>query len=157
MSIFANHWCPRCAQAPRKRSLADFQKIAEQRGGRCLSREYQGRREPLTFICANGHRWESVAFSILNGAWCTHCHWDSLRGTIEEMQAVAAAKGGKCLSRRYVNSKTHLLWECHRGHQWRATPTHVKHRTWCPHCAIRERAEGGENKPKRKRRRLNES
>lgn len=42
------------------------------------------------------------------------------RHTLEEMRALAAARGGRCLSTEYVNTSTHLLWECANGHQWKA-------------------------------------
>ncbi|MFM0147285.1 hypothetical protein [Paraburkholderia sp. RL18-085-BIA-A] len=35
--------------------------------------------------------------------------------TIEEMQAIAAARGGRFLSKEYVNSHTPLEWECARA------------------------------------------
>lgn len=55
--------------------------------------------------------------------------------TIEDMQAIAAARGGRCLSAVYVSSHTPLEWECARGHRWWAKATYVKHRTWCGICA----------------------
>ena len=36
--------------------------------------------------------------------------------TIKDMQGIAEARGGKCLSTEYVNSNTHLEWECSEGH-----------------------------------------
>lgn len=57
-------------------------------------------------------------------------------GSILEMQKIAIAKGGLCLSHYYVNSKIKLLWQCSCGHQWFATPFSIKVRkSWCPHCA----------------------
>ncbi|WP_106543954.1 zinc-ribbon domain-containing protein [Prolixibacter denitrificans] len=53
-----------------------------------------------------------------------------------EMQKLAKAKGGKCLSPAYFNSKVKLLWQCSCGHQWLATPFSIKVRnSWCPQCA----------------------
>ncbi|WP_053180882.1 zinc-ribbon domain-containing protein [Sunxiuqinia dokdonensis] len=55
---------------------------------------------------------------------------------ILEMHKIAFAKGGKCLSHYYVNSRIKLLWQCEKGHQWFATPFSIKVReSWCPHCA----------------------
>ncbi|MBU0532992.1 zinc-ribbon domain-containing protein [Candidatus Micrarchaeota archaeon] len=54
---------------------------------------------------------------------------------IKGMQELAAEKGGKCLSKRYVNSTTKLKWQCKEGHVWEATPRDVKYHTWCPYCA----------------------
>ena len=57
------------------------------------------------------------------------------KSTIQDMHAIAAKKGGKCLSTTYVNSQTKLEWECAKGHHWSAVPASVKSRTWCPQCA----------------------
>ena len=59
----------------------------------------------------------------------------SRRLTIEEMQALAAKKGGKCLSTQYINSKIKLKWQCAEGHIWEATPSSIKNGgTWCTEC-----------------------
>ena len=58
---------------------------------------------------------------------------------IEDMQHTAEARGGQCLSDEYINSKTHLLWRCRRGHEWEATPNFVRQGGWCPTCAHRYR------------------
>ena len=42
--------------------------------------------------------------------------------TIKDTQGIAEARGGKCLSTEYVNSNTHLEWECSEGHHWETTP-----------------------------------
>ena len=55
--------------------------------------------------------------------------------TIEQMQALAKKRNGKCLSRVYVNSRRKLLWRCAQGHEWEAVPDSVNAGTWCPPCA----------------------
>lgn len=59
---------------------------------------------------------------------------------LSEMQEIASIRGGKCLSKSYINARTHLEWECSEGHQWRATPDQVKDGrnrsgSWCQKCA----------------------
>lgn len=56
--------------------------------------------------------------------------------TIEELQAIAATHGGRCLSTHYVNANTRLKWECAEGHRWLAIPNSVKRGTWCLICAV---------------------
>lgn len=63
------------------------------------------------------------------------------RVTIEEMQQLAASRGGRCLSATYVNMETKLLWQCAEGHQWEAKPHHIKDGIWCPMCARLKQAE----------------
>ena len=54
--------------------------------------------------------------------------------TIEEMQGIASRRGGKCLSNKYKNNQSKLLWECSKGHQWEAIPTNIQKGKWCPTC-----------------------
>lgn len=57
-------------------------------------------------------------------------------GSIIEMQKIAIAKGGLCLSHHYINSRIKLLWQCGNGHQWYATLFSIKvWDSWCPQCA----------------------
>jgi hypothetical protein len=58
------------------------------------------------------------------------------RCTIEKMHQLASERGGLCLSTTYVNTDTHLLWQCAKQHQWHARPSCIKRGTWCKICAI---------------------
>ena len=56
--------------------------------------------------------------------------------TLEEMNEIAASRGGKCLSKKIVNSKTKLEWQCSKGHVWESTPFSIKNmKSWCPDCS----------------------
>jgi len=57
------------------------------------------------------------------------------KSTIEEMQRIAKNHGGKCISEKYTNSRSYLLWECNNGHQWEAKARNVNEGKWCPKCA----------------------
>jgi hypothetical protein len=43
--------------------------------------------------------------------------------------------GGKCISTKYLNSKTNLLFECKYNHQWTATWDNISKGKWCPECS----------------------
>ncbi len=134
------YWCKKCgfkiiSEKKIKYSIADFQKLAAEKNGECLSTKYIRYNKHLLFKCEKGHQWKTTPASILNGKWCPHCsHCAKL--TIEEMQEIARKKGGKCLSLKYVNSHTALRWQCKSGHQWQATPANIKSKkSWCPYCS----------------------
>lgn len=60
------------------------------------------------------------------------------------LQALAAARGGKCLSWHYASTMT---WSCAQGHEWEAKPHDVLRGQWCQRCALayahsRSRARG---------------
>ena len=56
-------------------------------------------------------------------------------GSIEKLQAIAASRGGKCLTPTYTTSKAKYWWECAKGHKWEAVATKVTFGTWCRDCA----------------------
>jgi len=55
---------------------------------------------------------------------------------IQDMQTIAASRGGECLSEIYENSKSKLLWRCREGHIWESTPNNISRGSWCANCRI---------------------
>lgn len=134
-NVLKNVGCRTCA-GKALLSIDDFHAIAKVKGGKCLSTRFKTSKDKLEFECKEGHRWKASASSVKNsGAWCRKCAGLEL-GTIEEMQQLAESKGGKCLSKKYVNNATKLKWQCANGHTpWHATPRDIKHSdSWCPYC-----------------------
>jgi len=131
------HWCPFCARVARL-SLPRLQRIAAEKGGRCVSSVYINSSGLLEWECAAGHRWRTRASAIRAGHWCPKCaHNETLR--LEEMHQLAKTRGGMCLSRTYKNASTPLLWVCRSGHRWRACAASVKpglrrKGSWCGQC-----------------------
>jgi hypothetical protein len=108
--------------------------LASGRGGRCISTLYISSVTPLLWRCAKGHEWMAVPASIRKGSWCPACAGVK-RGTIQEMREIAESRGGICVSELYVNTATKLCWRCRSGHEWNASPLHIKRGHWCPVCA----------------------
>jgi len=136
-SIKNGAWCPYCANKRngerQKNDIREIQKMAVKLGGRCLSENYIDIHTKLLWECAEGHQWEATANNVKRGTWCPYCaHTVTL--TIEEMCQIAEKRGGKCLSETYHNAHTKLLWECSKGHRWKAAPGKIKRGTWCPYC-----------------------
>ena len=127
-----NTWCPVCAQRAPVR-LERLRRHAEQLGGQCLATEYFNNRSKLMWRCKHGHVWQATVNGVLHkGTWCPHCRKIGL----ETLRAHAASLGGKCLAMSYKNSHTKLLWECRKGHRWKATAHSLLHgKSWCPECA----------------------
>jgi hypothetical protein len=139
--IRQGHWCPVCAGNARS-TIRQMQALAESRGGKSLSGVYVNTHTKLLWQCARGHEWEAIPAHIKRGRWCPECHGNH-RLTLDEMKGIAVARGGLCLSDEYVNSSTHLLWQCEEGHQWRATPNSVKKGSWCRLCWAQKQARVG--------------
>lgn len=125
-------WCPVCADRTRggnRLTLEDMRKLAREYGGKCLSTEYVNTKEKLTWECREGHVWRTAPLIIkYNKTWCPVCAVNKysntlsesalgdvqipagvlkLRGrprlTLEDAQALAKERGGKCLSTEYMN------------------------------------------------------
>jgi hypothetical protein len=47
--------------------------MATERGGRCLSRHWDDRAQPVEFACAKGHEFWLSAPQIRTGVWCPKC------------------------------------------------------------------------------------
>jgi len=127
-----NAWCKECAGL-NKKTIEQMQAIAKEWGGKCLSMKYVNQKTKLEWQCSKGHRWWAASKHIVHSkSWCPQCQ----QLTIEDMQAVAKSRGGKCLSKKYVNSKTKLQWECAEGHKWKARQHSVRSvGTWCAKCS----------------------
>jgi len=124
-------WCPFCSG--RGTTIEDLRAIARSRDGECLSPSFLGKNKKHRWRCAQGHEWEAIPQSIIRQqSWCPYCF--GLNKTIADMQRLAQAKEGECLSKRYVNSHTKLRWRCSQGHEWSAAPTSVVSGHWCPIC-----------------------
>ncbi len=57
-----------------------------------------------------------------------------LKLTLADLQADAAARGGRCLSPEVLGSQVKLEWECSSGHRWWATPNKIREGRWCRSC-----------------------
>lgn len=137
-AIQEGHWCAVCA-ANKPLTLADLQRTARERRGRCLAEAYEGSRVKVEWECGKGHRWFARPLAVRAGSWCPECgiakrRRPTPRLDIEDMRAAADERGGKCLSVEYV-PKQKLLWECAAGHRWEALGTAVRYGRWCPRCA----------------------
>ena len=136
-SIKSGTWCPECSVKRRaeaqKGNLTDMNKLAKKKGGKCLSKVYVDAHNKLLWRCSKGHQWKATPNDIQQGTWCPFC--SGRRTTIKDMKRIAKERGGICLSDSYVNIKTKLLWQCDKGHQWKATPGTIKSGSWCPYCS----------------------
>lgn len=130
--ITQKSWCRKCFNSKRKTTIEQIKKIASQKKGYCLSKiEIAAGRDKLKWKCSKGHLWEASLRNVKKGQWCWIC---TKKLSIEEMQKIAKVRGGKCLSKKYLDANSHLRWECKEKHRWLAKPANIKNGTWCPKC-----------------------
>jgi hypothetical protein len=70
-------WCKVCFYDERRFRLDDIVKIAEAKGGKCLTEEIEeinnSNKIVVTLECDKGHQWSVRASNILRGSWCRMC------------------------------------------------------------------------------------
>lgn len=131
-------WCPHCASNIRL-TLAEMLLIAEKKGGKCLSDQYLNSKTPLKWQCKNNHVWLALPTNIKSGSWCDVCariaNANNLRYTIDDLQQIAKAHGGECLSETYLNAQVSMRWKCSQGHIWQNCANNVRRGQWCDICS----------------------
>lgn len=88
--------------------------------------------------CRKGHSWQATIYNrAKNKSGCPACAQENARKySIEDIQALAKKRGGKCLSKKYTNSKIKLKFCCKEGHIWEARADAILYTNkWCPVCA----------------------
>lgn len=130
-------WCPKCSMIKiynkQKLTLEEIYVLAKQKNGKCLSKIYENCRTKLKWQCEYGHTWRAIPSNIKNGSWCPVCAGVK-KHTIEDMVNIAKNRNGLCLSKKYIQSKTPLKWQCKYSHIWKASPNNIIQGTWCPKC-----------------------
>jgi hypothetical protein len=138
-------WCSTCSGRSSDEELqAILSKQAVERGGRLVSERYLGPRDKLIWECHNGHRWHATSTAVkANGRWCLRCRNADVNGPLlmQKYHAVAAERGGQCLSTEYMTGHQKMQWRCSVGHVWSASPSNILSGKWCPKCLGRMPAE----------------
>ncbi len=147
--VLRGSWCLICARKAigaanavshfYRDGLQRLQAAARGHGGVCLAKEYVGAPGKYPFRCARGHEWTAVASKVWQGHWCPACAREQRKLTVNELQELALARGGRCLSETYLGMREKHAWECHRGHVWMTRVKVIKEGGWCPNCAILQR------------------
>lgn len=115
-----------------KKTIKDCQVLAIAKRGQCLSNIYKNNKSKLTWKCEKNHVWEASYNSISRGRWCPQC---AVRVTLNDCKKIANKNGGLCLSDKYINNKSPLIWKCGKcNYIWSTTYSNVRNGCWCPKC-----------------------
>jgi hypothetical protein len=120
-------------------TLAGMKLMASSNKGRCLSPEYKGLSYPLAWQCKEGHTWDMTPDLIANGAWCPKCtmalekHALALERTYKRANKLARKYKGICLQIE-VKPNYPAVWQCEKGHVWKANYPLVHKGHWCKKC-----------------------
>ncbi|CAG8695983.1 31028_t:CDS:2 [Racocetra persica] len=125
-------WCPKCARKNRKPVIVNN----SQKFSIDIAKKIVYSRDSIK----SHHTWcpQCSGYSKLNidiAIDITHCKGDRYSCNLELAKKVANAMGGDCLSEKYINAITPLLWQCNKKHIWYANLDKVKNlNMWCPFC-----------------------
>ena len=119
----------------RRISIDRYRELAAQHEGYFRGDKAEDVRVPVPWQCQHLHPiWLARYDSVRRGSWCPHCAGNIVL-TIKECDELAVERGGLCLSREYVNSRTPLNWQCAKSHIWWARFGNIKQGSWCPVCS----------------------
>ena len=108
--------------------------VALRKGGKRITRRFQGWHPGIRWECASGHRWTASATSILHaGTWCPACA-GQVGPSIETLASKAAARGWVLLSTQYVNAKEKLRFRCRHGHETALSSDNFQRGRGCGTC-----------------------
>ena len=124
--------------------------------GKLLSKGKQFKStDKVTIECSSGHQSTKRVYSLLEGTWCAECYFEASRkprtsrinrsekSAFDRVKEIAKRHGGRCLSTEYQNSRSHLEWECEKGHRWKGPAQTVLYQdSWCNICALQQRPKG---------------
>lgn len=125
-------WCPRCANGGE--DLSTLRELARARNGACLSETFTTMRARYAWRCAAGHTWSATASHVKAGTWCPRCAGNAPT-PLEDVQRLAAERGGVCLSAHVRNQSSVVRLRCAKGHEWKTKLANLAHGHWCPDCA----------------------
>jgi len=79
--VRAGHWCLKCsaqkiAEKVRKYDIADMEKVANKKQGKCLSKKFLSIHKKLMWQCLNKHKWMAQPANVMRGSWCPICAKD---------------------------------------------------------------------------------
>jgi hypothetical protein len=116
-------------------AFTEYKRIAESKGGKCLSNVYLNNKTKLEWQCEKGHVWQAKSLSIKRGSWCPYCAGKATM-KFNKVKELVESKSGTLLSNEYKNSMKKLEIKCNIcEHEWWASVNSIKHGYWCPNCA----------------------
>lgn len=119
-----------------RKTEADYHELAHNRGLEWVGR-YPGRTSIKTlWRCEKGHEWKAQYSNIYMGTGCPICY----RTTGEDYHLLGADRGIYWAGEILPFSRSSLtLWNCEKGHEWKARYNNIYQGTGCPFCSGKAR------------------
>ena len=117
-----------------------YKDIIESKGGSIISTEYIGAKTHLEYKCNNGHHISTQPRHLRNDGWCGECYKNRLsddsRSTqiYNEAKGIIQDRGGKIISKKYIDSATSIEFQCKNSHMSKKNITELRAGKWCKFC-----------------------
>lgn len=124
-----------CGQCNDDKWLGVLKNYAQKRGGKLLSKEYTTQNDLYKWQCKNGHVFVESYHHLQKTDWCLTCKKEERKkGYFQNLHDFARKRGGKCLSKEYIDDQTKYTWQCSKGHTWSQAFSDEKKGQWCYKC-----------------------
>jgi len=134
--------CLICFVSRRKKTIEEIKDYAKKFDYKCLSEKYINAYGKLKFICDCSHIFYMIWHNFQIGERCPICKnkksGSYCKLTIEYVkdETKRIAKGYKCLSEKYINNYTDLIFLCNKNHQFHMRWGNFQQGKRCPVCYL---------------------
>jgi len=145
--ISQGQWCRYCRlKEGSQKCMHKYEFIKEEvekRGGKLITKKHVGCFQKLEILGDCGHTFCLSYAKISSGRWCKFCNKirnkEKLKHTYIFVEKTISDKGGRLLTKEYINNKQKLEILCLKcEHIWSVTFADVYcGEKWCPKCAHR--------------------
>lgn len=138
-------WCPHCKydrmRGNYQYDIEDMHRIAEEKGGKCLSKKFLGVKKKIKWSCGkqNHSIFLATPDNVIQGKWCPQCG-EEKKGRelrpIEDVLELIRERGGTLINfiGDYRGYETRVKIRCADGHRWSPTVHSLLKGSWCPEC-----------------------
>lgn len=125
--------CRLCSKRAPK-TLTDYVELAKSIGYTFEDELPKTTKTRSTWTCNNGHAWSTCYDSVRVGKLCPHCAGNA-RLTLDEYHRLAQSRNLVFVGELPRNVDTPVLWQCEKGHTWKAAYYNIQSGRNCPHCS----------------------
>jgi len=133
-NIYSGRGCPYCS-GKIKKTKQDYINLAKSRGFKWIDNKLPKNIMTKTWWeCEKEHRWKATYGNIYSGYGCPYCSGKAKK-TEKDYHKLAESRGFKWIGVELpLNVLTKTLWECEKGHKWKAIYSNIQQGGGCPFC-----------------------
>jgi hypothetical protein len=138
-----DRWCKQCADHDKRLDISESYILAMKKGGKCISDTYVNSLTNMSWICKEGHMFESTLSNIKRGTWCLNCRLIEIRiNSLKNIENWLYTFNGKLLiNKDEINfelkvEEIELEFECEHNHIWKKMIDKINFDIGCPKCTL---------------------